>query len=113
MDGATDVIGSSRAQPHALNGASATAGATAQAADPDTGAGFPGVDSGGRAGSLSRRLLSLFFIGAGINHFVNRRSYEAIVPPPLAGEARTVVDISGVAEIVGGVAVLLPGTRRL
>ena len=112
MDGANDVIDSSRAQPHAFNGASATAGATAKAADPDS-AGFPGVDAGGRGGSLSRRLLSLFFIGAGINHFVNRRSYEAIVPPPLAGEARTVVDISGLAEIVGGVAVLLPGTRRL
>lgn len=66
-----------------------------------------------RPRTRSRRLLSLFFIAAGVNHFVNRRSYEAIVPPSLAGNARTVVDISGVAEIVGGVAVLVPATRRL
>src|SRR6476469_7034360 len=53
-------------------------------------------------GGRSRRLLSLFFIAAGVNHFVNRRAYEAIVPPPLAGDARVVVDISVVAEIAGG-----------
>ena len=64
-------------------------------------------------GGRSRRLLSLFFIAAGVNHFVNRRAYEAIVPPPLAGDARTVVDVSGVAEIVGGLAVMVPATRRL
>jgi uncharacterized membrane protein len=63
--------------------------------------------------SRSRRLLSLFFVAAGVNHFVNRRAYEAMVPPRLAGEARTVVDVSGVAEIVGGLAVLVPATRRL
>jgi uncharacterized membrane protein len=62
---------------------------------------------------LSRRLLGLFFVAAGVNHFVNRRAYEAIVPPSLAGEARTVVDVSGVAEIAGGLAVLVPATRRL
>ena len=65
------------------------------------------------AGGRSRRLLSLFFIAAGVNHFVNRRSYEAIVPPRLANDARAVVDISGVAEIAGGLAVLVPATRRL
>jgi uncharacterized membrane protein len=64
-------------------------------------------------GGRSRRLLSLFFVAAGVNHFVNRRAYEAIVPPRLADDARRVVDISGVAEIVGGVAVLVPATRRL
>jgi uncharacterized membrane protein len=64
-------------------------------------------------GTRSRVLLSLFFVGGGVNHFVNRRAYEAIVPPSLAGDARTVVDISGVAEIVGGLAVLPAATRRL
>ncbi len=39
----------------------------------------------GRA--LSRRLLAAFFIGAGVNHFVNPRFYEAIVPPSLQDEA--------------------------
>jgi uncharacterized membrane protein len=61
----------------------------------------------------SRRLLAAFFIGAGVNHFVNPGFYEAIVPPPLDGEAKRVVDVSGVAEVLGGVGVLLPFTRRL
>jgi uncharacterized membrane protein len=63
--------------------------------------------------SLSRRLLALFFIGAGVNHFVNPRFYEAIVPPSLKDEAARVVQISGVAELAGGLGVLLPSTRRL
>jgi uncharacterized membrane protein len=65
------------------------------------------------ARSRSRRLLAAFFIGAGVNHFVNPRFYEAIVPSPLDGEAKRVVEISGVAEVLGGVGVLLPLTRRL
>jgi uncharacterized membrane protein len=64
-------------------------------------------------GGLSRRLLGAFFIGAGVNHFASPRFYEAMVPPPLAGEAVRVVQVSGVAEIAGGVGVLLPWTRRL
>jgi uncharacterized membrane protein len=63
--------------------------------------------------SLSRRLLAVFFIGAGVNHFVNARLYEAIVPPSLKDEAARVVQISGVAELAGGLGVLLPSTRRL
>ena len=63
--------------------------------------------------SLSRRLLALFFIGAGVNHFVNPRFYEAIVPPSLKDEAARVVQVSGVAELAGGLGVLLPSTRRL
>lgn len=69
-----------------------------------------GRESGG--GRRSRRLLAAFFIASGINHFVSRRFYEAIVPPRLQHEAKRVVDVSGVAEIVGGMAVLLPWTRR-
>jgi uncharacterized membrane protein len=62
---------------------------------------------------LSRRLLALFFIGGGVNHFVNTRAYEAMVPPRLRDDARRVVVVSGVAEIAGGLGVLLPWTRRL
>ncbi|MGO9490208.1 MAG: DoxX family protein [Solirubrobacteraceae bacterium] len=68
--------------------------------------------SGGPARRRSRRLLAAFFIGAGVNHFVNARFYEAIVPPSLQGEAERVVQISGVAELAGGLGVLLPFTRR-
>jgi uncharacterized membrane protein len=62
---------------------------------------------------LSRALVALGFIGAGVNHFVNPRFYEPMVPPPLQKQAGPVVAISGVAEIAGGLGVLLPWTRRL
>jgi uncharacterized membrane protein len=74
------------------------------------------VGPGDRSGGSSRRsrgLLAVFFIGSGVNHFVGRRFYEAIVPPSLQEHAKTVVDVSGVAEIAGGLGVLLPRTRRL
>jgi uncharacterized membrane protein len=66
--------------------------------------------SAGRPGS--RRLLTAFFIASGVNHFVSPRFYRAIVPPRLQHEAKRVVEISGVAEIAGGLGVLLPATRR-
>jgi uncharacterized membrane protein len=66
----------------------------------------------GRSRRRSRGLLAAFFIGSGVNHFVQRRFYEMIVPPRLQDRAKQVVDVSGVAEIAGGVGVLLPRTRR-
>ncbi len=65
------------------------------------------------SGWRSRGLLAAFFIGAGVNHFVMPRPYEQIVPPRLQREAKRLVLLSGVAEIAGGVGVLLPWTRRL
>lgn len=65
------------------------------------------------AGGRSRRLLAAAFIGAGVNHFVMPRPYEQIVPPSMRRDARRLVVASGVAEIAGGVGVLLPWTRRL
>jgi len=62
---------------------------------------------------LSRKLLAAFFMQAGVNHFVMPRAYEKIVPPSLRDHAKAVVQISGVAEVAGGVGVLLPWTRRL
>jgi uncharacterized membrane protein len=67
----------------------------------------------GRGRGRSRGLLAAFFVGAGINHFVNARFYEAIVPPSLRHDAKRVVQVSGVAELAGGLGVLVPGTRRL
>jgi uncharacterized membrane protein len=61
----------------------------------------------------SRKLLAAFFIGGGINHFVMSRPYEQIVPPKLKGQAKLLVQVSGAAEVAGGVGVLLPWTRRL
>jgi uncharacterized membrane protein len=71
----------------------------------------PAGRGGGRG--LSWRLLANLFIGAGANHFVMPRAYEKIVPPQLKGHAKRIVQISGVAEIAGGVGVLVPATRRL
>jgi uncharacterized membrane protein len=63
--------------------------------------------------NVSRRLLAAFFVGSGVNHFVSPRFYRAIVPPALAHDAKRVVEVSGVAEALGGLCVLLPRTRRL
>lgn len=60
----------------------------------------------------SRACLAAFFSIAGIMHFVAPDQYAAIVPTWLPN-ARLLVAISGVCEILGGLGVLLPGTRRL
>jgi uncharacterized membrane protein len=46
-------------------------------------------------------------------HFVVPRFYEAIIPEQLAGWRRGLVVASGVAEILGGLGVLFPRTRRI
>ena len=61
----------------------------------------------------SPRLLAAFFIASGMNHFAMGRAYRQIVPPRLQGQARIVVHLSGVAEVLGGAGVLLPRTRRI
>jgi uncharacterized membrane protein len=60
----------------------------------------------------SRRLLAAFFIGSGVNHFLVPRFYEEIVPPRLKDDAAMLVQVTGVAEVAGGVGVLLDATRR-
>jgi uncharacterized membrane protein len=67
----------------------------------------------GRTRGRSRRLLAAFFVGSGVNHFAMPRAYERMVPPPLQPDAKRVVEVSGVAEILGGLAVLAPRTRRM
>jgi len=54
--------------------------------------------------------LSLFFVVAGLNHFVNPHFYVQIMPPYLPAHLELVY-LSGVLEILGGVAVLVPGIR--
>lgn len=56
--------------------------------------------------------LAAFFAFAGGMHFARPRFYEAIVPPAIASRRREIVALSGAAEILGGVAVLHPATRR-
>ena len=55
---------------------------------------------------MRRRLpLALFFLGAGIMHFVKPGAYEATVPDALPSH-REIVYLSGVAEIAGALALL-------
>jgi uncharacterized membrane protein len=55
--------------------------------------------------NVSRLLLAAFFILAGINHFVTPSIYLSIVPTYLAWPS-TLVVLSGIAEIIGGLGVL-------
>lgn len=57
----------------------------------------------------SQRLLAGFFVFAGGMHFAIPRSYEAMVPPGMP--RREAVVASGIAEIVGGLAVVPRGSR--
>jgi uncharacterized membrane protein len=80
---------------------------------PSRGADAPSPPARSSAGPGRRPLgLAVFFIGAGVNHFVVPRAYERIVPPRRQHEAARLVRWSGVAEVAGGVGVLLPSTRR-
>lgn len=56
-------------------------------------------------------VLALFFVGAGANHFVNPEPYLAMMPPYLPWHGPLVM-ISGVAEVLGGLGILIPVTRR-
>ena len=58
-----------------------------------------------------RYLLTVFFVLAGVNHFVSVAPYLRIIPPylpwPLA-----LVYVSGFFEIAGGIALLVPKVAR-
>jgi uncharacterized membrane protein len=58
-----------------------------------------------------RWLLAVFFILAGSNHFISPQTYMEIMPPYLPWPLGLVY-VSGVAEIVPGIAVLFPRWRR-
>jgi uncharacterized membrane protein len=57
-------------------------------------------------------LLAAAFSYAGVTHFTGPEFFVAIVPPYLP-EPLLLVYLSGVAEIAGGVGVLIPRLRRL
>ncbi|HEX8280829.1 MAG TPA: DoxX family protein [Chthoniobacterales bacterium] len=60
---------------------------------------------------VSRLLLAALFIAAGAAHFIAPAPFLAITPPVLPAPA-VLVFISGIAEIAGGVGLLLPFTRK-
>ena len=59
-----------------------------------------------------RVLFAAFFVVAGVTHFTNRDFFTSIVPPYLPWPVMLVY-LSGVAEIVLGVMLLIPATMRL
>jgi uncharacterized membrane protein len=60
--------------------------------------------------AISIWLIAAIFVGAGVMHFVKPRLFAAIVPPFLPN-ALLLVYLSGVAEILGGLGVLVPAFR--
>ena len=58
-----------------------------------------------------RILLALAFVTAGVLHFVKREPYLAIMPPWLPAHA-LLVQLSGLAELAGGIGLLIDRWRR-
>jgi uncharacterized membrane protein len=54
---------------------------------------------------------ALFYVAAGLNHFWHTAMYVAIMPPHYTHPVG-LVQISGVAEVLGGVGLLVPWSRR-
>ena len=54
---------------------------------------------------------SLFYIAGGLNHFWHRGFYRHIMPDHYSNPD-VLVQVSGLAEILGGLGLLLPSTRR-
>ena len=61
--------------------------------------------------TLSRRLAAALFVLGGVGHFAFPSAYRAIVPPSLPAPG-VLVAVSGVAEVAGGVGLLMPRLRR-
>lgn len=64
-----------------------------------------------RARPLLRVLLAFAMIGIGVMHFTSPEPFIKIVPAFLPA-ARTLVLVSGAFEVLGGVGLLVPQTRR-
>jgi uncharacterized membrane protein len=56
-------------------------------------------------------LIGAIFIAAGALHFKNPAMYERIVPPYLPAHAELVA-VSGFFEMLGGLGIMIPQTRR-
>ncbi len=56
-------------------------------------------------------LVAVLFVAVGVRHFTHPDFFIAIVPPYLPAPA-ALVYVSGFFEIVGGIGVLVPATRK-
>ena len=64
-----------------------------------------------RAVSVGRWILAVFFLAAGANHFRSPGTYLAMMPPGVPWPSALNL-VAGAAEILGGLGLLLPRTRR-
>ena len=60
---------------------------------------------------VARGLAAAGFVAGGVMHFVRPGTYARLIPPGLPSPIALVV-VSGLAEIAGGVGLLMPRTRR-
>ena len=66
---------------------------------------------GDRFRAPARWLMALSYVSVGISHFTQPETFVAIMPPYLPAHHELVL-LSGVFEILGGIGVLVPRTRR-
>jgi uncharacterized membrane protein len=57
-------------------------------------------------------IMAVFYVAAGLNHFINPQFYLPMMPGYLPWHA-FLVFLSGVAEVVLGIAVLIPSVRAM
>ncbi len=57
-------------------------------------------------------LMGLFYLSGGWNHFANPDAYKPLMPPYLPAHD-LLIAVSGAAEIVLGLGLFIPATRRL
>lgn len=65
-----------------------------------------------KAKPIFRWGLTVFMVGAGANHFIDPDTYLGMMPDALPAHL-PLVYLSGVAEMAGGLGLILPATRRL
>jgi uncharacterized membrane protein len=61
--------------------------------------------------AILRWLLAAFFVVAGLNHFREPDVYMGMMPPRLPWPA-ALIAVSGACEVMGGIGILVPRTRR-
>lgn len=67
------------------------------------------VDSASKA----RLFLGTIFTGSGVAHFVKHDVFEQVVPKPFSRWRKPISAVTGIIQILSGLAMFLPGARGL